>query len=229
MIGRSSEHPTERSGPAGIDPGADDGSRRPGAGATGRPSPGASKAVWRRWARAVRATSDLSGASAAVRAGLVPWLADRPPTTVLVYLATAAELEVASIATHPDLVAHRFVTTRTPSLGPLTIHSLDGPLERHRFGFDQPLVDAPAVAAAELGVVLVPGLAFTADGRRLGQGGGYYDRLLGGSGAVAVGIAPAAVVVDDVPTEPHDAPMAWLATEDGVRRCGDRPIASQPR
>ena len=53
---------------------------------------------------------------------------------------------------------------------------------------------------------LVPGLAFTADGRRLGYGGGWYDRLLAQAGpqAVALGIAYSWQVVDGLPAERHD-------------------------
>ena len=53
---------------------------------------------------------------------------------------------------------------------------------------------------------LVPGLAFTADGRRLGYGGGWYDRLLAQASpqAVALGVAYSWQVVDELPAERHD-------------------------
>ena len=56
-------------------------------------------------------------------------------------------------------------------------------------------------------LVLVPGLAFSHAGHRLGRGGGFYDRLLTGraQGAVKVGICFASQLLDAVPTEPHDA------------------------
>ena len=56
-------------------------------------------------------------------------------------------------------------------------------------------------------LVLVPGLAFSGAGHRLGRGGGFYDRLLTGRAhrAVKLGICFASQLLDAVPTEPHDA------------------------
>jgi 5-formyltetrahydrofolate cyclo-ligase len=55
-------------------------------------------------------------------------------------------------------------------------------------------------------VVVVPGVAFTADGHRLGQGGGWYDRFLSdvGGETVTIGVCFAEQVVSVVPQEPHD-------------------------
>jgi 5-formyltetrahydrofolate cyclo-ligase len=69
-----------------------------------------------------------------------------------------------------------------------------------------------AVATADL--VLVPGLAVSASGARLGQGGGCYDRALG---RVPVGTPVACLLYDgevglDVPTDPHDRPVTAAAT-----------------
>ena len=68
--------------------------------------------------------------------------------------------------------------------------------------------------------VLVPLLAFDRAGRRLGYGGGFYDRTLAGlPGAMAVGCAYAAQEVDEVPTGPYDFLLNAVATERGVIRC----------
>ncbi len=55
-------------------------------------------------------------------------------------------------------------------------------------------------------LVLVPGLAFTRDGQRLGRGGGFYDRLLGGRarGAFKVGLGFACQMRASIPREGHD-------------------------
>lgn len=73
-----------------------------------------------------------------------------------------------------------------------------------------------AVRAAD--VVLAPGLAVSSDGDRLGQGGGYYDRVLP---RVPAGTPVAIVLFDDevglaVPTDPHDVRVAYALTASGV-------------
>lgn len=71
------------------------------------------------------------------------------------------------------------------------------------------------VDPAVLDVVVVPGLAFTADGRRLGQGGGHYDRFLArlGAGCLTIGAAYAEQVVEDLPTEAHDVRLHMVVTD----------------
>ncbi len=63
-------------------------------------------------------------------------------------------------------------------------------------------------------VLLVPLLAFTRDGGRLGYGKGHYDRWLGAHpGRRTVGIAYAAQEMDALPLEPHDQPLDAILTE----------------
>jgi len=79
-------------------------------------------------------------------------------------------------------------------------------------GCGAPVADVDPVV---LDLVVVPGLAFTADGRRLGQGGGHYDRFLTRlrAGCTTVGAAFAEQLVDDLPTEPHDVRLDLVVTD----------------
>lgn len=65
-----------------------------------------------------------------------------------------------------------------------------------------------AVGHGSIDLVLVPGLAFTVAGGRLGQGGGHYDRFLGSCVAPAIGVCFAEQLVDDLPLEPHDVRLS---------------------
>ncbi|CAN5338559.1 5-formyltetrahydrofolate cyclo-ligase [soil metagenome] len=75
-------------------------------------------------------------------------------------------------------------------------------------------------AIATVDVVLVPGLAVSPAGLRLGRGGGSYDRALG---RVPVGTLTCVLLYDDevgldVPADPHDRPVLAAATPSGVIR-----------
>jgi 5-formyltetrahydrofolate cyclo-ligase len=57
----------------------------------------------------------------------------------------------------------------------------------------------------EITLALIPGMAFDAEGHRLGRGKGYYDRLLPRlSRAYKMGVCFPFQMVDAVPSEPHD-------------------------
>ena len=76
----------------------------------------------------------------------------------------------------------------------------------------------PAVDLAHLDLILVPGLAFTQDGRRLGRGRGYYDRLLARClpPTRRVGVCFATQIVGAIPTEAHDERVERVITESSL-------------
>ena len=71
-----------------------------------------------------------------------------------------------------------------------------------KFGVQEPT--GPAVDHDEIDFVIVPGLAFTPAGDRLGYGLGYYDRLLPTVPAPSVGVCFEDQLVDEMPLAPHD-------------------------
>lgn len=83
----------------------------------------------------------------------------------------------------------------------------------------------PAVAQTrrvtldEIDLILVPGLAFTETGERLGRGGGFYDRLFAQPEltAVKIGLCFDAQLVPDLPSESHDRTVDVVITESGRR------------
>ena len=67
----------------------------------------------------------------------------------------------------------------------------------------------------EVDVFLVPGVAFTTSGKRLGRGGGYYDKLLSKyPDTLKIGITFNERIMQDLPTESHDISMDYVFTND---------------
>jgi len=91
---------------------------------------------------------------------------------------------------------------------PAHIVSLSDDLHPGQFGVREPKPACSVVDWSRIDVMLVPGLAFDAEGNRLGRGGGYYDRLLDCARAAgpvtAIGVAFDWQRVDHVPVETHD-------------------------
>jgi 5-formyltetrahydrofolate cyclo-ligase len=90
----------------------------------------------------------------------------------------------------------------------------------------EPKPERPAV---EPDILLVPLLAFDDAGRRLGYGGGFYDRTLTGlrarKASVAVGLAYDEQRIDAVPHLDYDQQLDWVLTPSGPIRCSSHASA----
>lgn len=80
-------------------------------------------------------------------------------------------------------------------------------VEKGYAGIPEPIADAP-VADDPTALVLMPGMAFTKDGKRMGYGGGFYDKFLAKEPHhPTVALCYAFQMVDDLPTEDYDIPV----------------------
>ncbi|TMG86156.1 MAG: 5-formyltetrahydrofolate cyclo-ligase [Betaproteobacteria bacterium] len=82
-------------------------------------------------------------------------------------------------------------------------------------GIPEPGMHCELLPVGAIDWVLVPGVAFDVEGRRIGYGGGYYDRLLAllSSNVRRVAGAFEVQVVDRVPAAEHDLAIEALVTE----------------
>lgn len=93
------------------------------------------------------------------------------------------------------------------------------PLTADAFGVPSPPAEGVDVTPK---LILTPLLAFDRAGRRLGQGGGHYDRIISlyrAHGCVAAGLAYAEQEMGEVPAGPHDAHLDWVITPREAIRC----------
>lgn len=97
-------------------------------------------------------------------------------------------------------------------------------LEAGRLGVREPSGDADLVPLEAIELFVVPGLAFSKDGKRLGRGGGYFDATLlsGAPFSRRVGLALAEQIVDTLPVTSDDVVMDLVVTENESFRGLDR-------
>lgn len=80
-------------------------------------------------------------------------------------------------------------------------------VEKGYANIPEPIADEP-VADDPTALVLMPGLAFTVDGKRMGYGGGFYDKFLASEpNHPTVALCYAFQMVEDLPTEEYDIPV----------------------
>ena len=156
---------------------------------------------------------------ALVRQELFSWLSSRLPGTVSAFLAMPGEVDLSPL--FEQLPGWRWVLPRIEQGRQLSFRDKDIPREEHPFGMSQPVGQGPAVPIHEIDVFLTPGLAFDYSGGRVGNGGGYYDRVLAQRrrDSVAIGVTIESRIFEDVPMQDHDQRVDWLASENGVREC----------
>jgi 5-formyltetrahydrofolate cyclo-ligase len=137
--------------------------------------------------------------------------------TIALYHPMKGELDTRPLAAALIERGFRIALPVTPKRrGPLTFRAFrDGdPLSADRYGVMAPLDGAPEVRPM---LIVTPLLAFTRDGRRLGYGGGYYDRTLAllrtGHDVLAVGFAFGAQETETMPFGKSDQRIDMIVTE----------------
>ncbi len=118
-----------------------------------------------------------------------------------------------ALGRRPEVIAARRVLMYDPLPAEPDVAPLAEQLRRS--GVSVALPEDAGLEASWPDVVIAPGLAFTADGDRLGQGGGWYDRFLARcrSDVVVIGVCFAPQLLDSLPTEPHDVVMYAVITD----------------
>lgn len=86
-------------------------------------------------------------------------------------------------------------------------------LESVFFGLFEPIVELTTeIEPASIDLLIVPGLAYTRDGYRLGFGGGYYDRYLTNYTGETLSLAFNQQIIPQFDVEKHDLPVSKIIT-----------------
>jgi 5-formyltetrahydrofolate cyclo-ligase len=167
--------------------------------------------------RAARGPAERAAAAAAVAGALLDGLAG-----VRTFAAFVPDPEEPGHGRLPAVFTRlraRVLLPVVPAQGGELAWAVDtGRLAPGRFGLLEPVgprLGPTAIGAAD--VVVVPAVAVTRNGVRLGRGGGYYDRALRHArpGAALVAVVFDDEVLDDLPAEPHDRRVGAVVTPSG--------------
>lgn len=107
---------------------------------------------------------------------------------------------------------------KTRNLIPIEIHNLDKDICIGAYKIREPKSPSIPLPIERIDVVIVPLVAASFDGHRLGYGGGYYDRFLSKirSDTITIGLAYEMQVFDTIPTEEHDVKLNYIVTENRI-------------
>ncbi|MDP4109244.1 MAG: 5-formyltetrahydrofolate cyclo-ligase [Bacillota bacterium] len=101
------------------------------------------------------------------------------------------------------------------SLAMLEIKTLDE-LYQGRFGIPEPGVKCIEIQKKEIDLCIVPCVACTKTGCRLGRGAGFYDRFLKNSEFYKVAFCRKFALLDEIQAEPHDIRMDCVLSDGEV-------------
>ncbi|TYR82413.1 5-formyltetrahydrofolate cyclo-ligase [Priestia megaterium] len=94
-------------------------------------------------------------------------------------------------------------------------------LETVYFGLKEPIErETVAIAKEEIDLIVVPGIAYSRNGHRVGYGGGYYDRFLASFTKPKISLAFKEQLVSDVPYNHYDIPVDAIITNLEMIDCG---------
>lgn len=151
-----------------------------------------------------------------------------PAQTVMVYLPVPGEVDIAYLALRcfqeGKTVCVPRMDWKERHMQAIEIRGFDDAFEQRKHGVREPIAGRP-IPTDEIDLVLVPGLAFDSGGRRLGRGGGFYDRFLAqpefarASAAMSCGVCFDFQIIETVPALAHDVPVRAVASDRRLVLC----------
>ncbi|MEG1938440.1 MAG: 5-formyltetrahydrofolate cyclo-ligase [Akkermansia sp.] len=156
--------------------------------------------------------------SLAIRRRLIPYLLQfekedsKQPLKVAVFAARPYEIDLIPLVKLMPEIDWYFPQCVDPL--EMVFRQVQTPSEDLQVGYKgirEPLDTLPIIEPMELDVIITPGAGFSLDGKRLGFGGGFYDKLFDKTPqAVKVGICLPCQIYDDIPHAEHDYAVDYV-------------------
>ena len=146
----------------------------------------------------------------------------RKAEVALIFLTGAGEIDTTHLALQCWADAKRVLAPRVSweqrRMIPIEIRSLTSDVRPSVMGLREPVEGLP-FPVADIDLIVVPGIAFDAEGHRIGRGRGFYERFLTHPDrrAIVCGLALETQFFEQVPHDETDVRVDMLATDTGVR------------
>ena len=132
-------------------------------------------------------------------------------------ISTLTEVDTFAIIDHAWSQNKKIAIPKShPKTKEMTFHLLENfdQLENIYVNLLEPIPTKTTLVDKEnIDLLIVPGLAFTTTGKRLGMGGGFYDRFIKDFSGVTLALAFSQQLLDEVPTEAHDMTISKIITD----------------
>ena len=137
---------------------------------------------------------------------------------VMLYASKSNEVNTKTIIDEALKMGKRVVLPRCTSqkgIVPKEIRNTHTDLEKGIYGIRQPRECQRSLQPRKINLIVVPGVAFDKQNRRLGRGKGYYDRFLKKlpRNKISIGLAFDFQIVENLPEDSHDIPVSKVITD----------------
>ena len=167
--------------------------------------------------RAALSRDELKAISDAICGHLEIWLSSQKITEVFTYIPVRGEVDLRALKQRLPQVAFALPLTGDKQMNFFRWYDED-PLKTGRFGIPEPTILRSPMLPNQSTAILVPCLAASLLGVRLGYGGGFFDRTV-----VSLDPRPRMIGVGfelsrlaSINPQPHDQPMNLIVTESGI-------------
>lgn len=142
--------------------------------------------------------------------------------TVFCFVGTAREIDTRAFLEDVLRRGKRLCVPLCVGDGLMDLHHITSleQLRQGAYGILEPAPETPVVPVDAVDFAVIPCLSCDHAGKRLGQGGGFYDRFLSGYRSAAVLVCREQLIREELPVEPHDCPIPWVMTEKGLYEDG---------
>lgn len=137
---------------------------------------------------------------------------------IFLYASNANEINTLDLIQEAYTAGKTVLLPKCYSKGVMDFFEYKGRFLEGRFGICEPTGTESYIPKAD-DLMIIPGLSFTKDGMRLGQGGGYYDRFLEKHPCITVGLCRERFLKEELPHEWNDLPVNYVITETGIYEC----------